>query len=103
MIEHYIKREDAVRNIEKIVDTMSVCLNRDEYNGMRRMKKLCIDALLQTQAVDVRENVHGEWLHQEYDWAGDYLECSNCHEEYCVIDGDMDTDFCPSCGADMRK
>lgn len=98
----YIKREDAVRNIEQIADTMSVCLNEDECNGMRRMKQLCIAAVVQTRSADVRENVTGQWIHHEYDWAGDYWECSNCHEEYASSDGDIDCDFCPGCGAEMR-
>lgn len=35
-MDDYIKREDAIHDIEQIADTMSVCLNRDECNGMRK-------------------------------------------------------------------
>lgn len=43
---------------------------------------------------DVRPNVHGEWA--KICWkAFRCSECKNISEYY--------TDFCPNCGADMRK
>ncbi len=40
-----ISREDAIKAVKDIVDTMSVCLNVDECHGMRRMKDRVIDEL----------------------------------------------------------
>ena len=56
------------------------------------------------------EPKQGEWIPKEM-WTegvgmgeqyGRYYECSECHREYR---GDMESchNFCPNCGADMRK
>lgn len=107
-MDDYIKRRDAIHDIEQIADTMSVCLNRDECNGMRNMKQLSIAAVFQTHAAEVRENVYGQWkrFHKKngdegyYEWC----ECSVCGERAtagpCYFDNE--TPFCPWCGADMR-
>lgn len=51
---------------------------------------------------DVRENVHGEWIADVayYDEEGCpciVTRCNQCGEPWTV------SNFCPSCGADMRK
>ena len=101
----YIKREDAVLDIEQIVDTMSVCLNRDEYNGMRRMKQLCIAAVSQTQAADVRENLRGHWDNVTISRIGNSsADCSICGATvYDSFTKHMPPSFCPNCGALMTK
>lgn len=43
-----------------------------------------------------------EWKPHEDDWYGDYWECTNCHDEFSIIEGDMYYNYCPNCGADMR-
>ena len=64
-----------------------------------------IDALQMIEdfpTADVRENVHGEWLIDEYN--AEY--CSSCGRhpyndgEYYVAG--WYSDFCPNCGVDMR-
>lgn len=52
----------------------------------------CID---DAKAADVRENVRGEWIDDEF--IGQY-RCSHC--DYYSVD---EYDFCPNCGADMRQ
>ena len=55
-----------------------------------------VDAHLKSlPCADVRENVHGKWVHIHSD---NVWECSNCcmRREYIL------TKFCPNCGADMR-
>ena len=51
---------------------------------------------------DVRENVRGEWQYTILDFAGEKIKslpyCSVCKEEQQFI-----TNFCPDCGASMRK
>ena len=48
--------------------------------------------------LDLAPVVHGEW-----DFIGDYdSRCSVCGEEYCIGPNE-DYNFCPNCGADMRK
>lgn len=48
-------------------------------------------------AADVRPVVHGEWLPAKDGYYG-HVMCSACHK----IES-HETDFCPNCGADMRK
>ena len=45
-------------------------------------------------SVEVRENVHGEWVETE----SVYYICSLCGD-----DSYYESNFCPNCGADMRK
>lgn len=49
---------------------------------------------------DVRQVVRAHWIYHEDDY-GDYYECSNCHDEYVVYEGDMCWKHCPTCGAEM--
>ena len=55
---------------------------------------------------DVRENTHGKWLRRSYigygrepDWCHTYYMCSACRGWV----SEKGYDFCPNCGADMRK
>lgn len=87
-MDDYIKRCDAIHDIEQIADTMSVCLTRDECNGMRNMKQLSIAAVFQTHAADVVEVVRcKDCRHLEI--SGCYGECSMGRlgivspEDYC--------------------
>lgn len=46
---------------------------------------------------------HGEWIRQNVmsdEWYK--LECSNCHKEFEIMEGDLDDyvlNYCPNCGA----
>lgn len=53
------------------------------------------------------ERPHGEWIEKHCDY-GVYYRCSNCHKmppnyECDYKEGAIKTNFCPNCGADMRK
>lgn len=48
-------------------------------------------------AADVRPVVYGEWIFDSEWW--DYV-CTNCK---CRVGNSKGYDFCPHCGADMRK
>ena len=49
---------------------------------------------------DVLPVVRAHWIYHEDDY-GDFYECSNCHDEYVVYEGDMCWKRCPTCGAEM--
>ena len=51
----------------------------------------------------VPERPHGEWIRHIDDLYPEESteECSVCHEEQRITGND--DDFCPKCGADMRK
>ena len=44
----------------------------------------------------------GEWIKNEYDW---YYHCSVCEENNLLHTDEANalSDYCPNCGADMRK
>ena len=44
----------------------------------------------------------GHWIEHEDDWWGNYWECSNCHHEYSIIEGNMYYKHCPECGVKME-
>lgn len=48
--------------------------------------------------VEARPIVHGEWEDDSRDW-----KCNQCHKWLFIFDGDAGMNFCPNCGADMRK
>lgn len=64
-----------------------------------------LDTVLQTineqPTVDAVAVVHGEWLEFDIDYGGIPTvgyQCSECGQSNGFI-----ADFCPNCGADMRK
>ena len=50
------------------------------------------------KTVDAKPVVHGEWVHSELLFEADY--CSICTTAIYNTEG---MNFCPNCGADMRK
>ena len=50
---------------------------------------------------DVLENVHGGWIERCKIGDGYGATCNKCGK-YCPLHTD-DRNFCPNCGADMRK
>ena len=59
--------------------------------------------------MDLRERPKGEWIADTshcYDEDEDTFECSVCKEPFTLICGTPEDNlynFCPNCGADMRK
>ena len=50
------------------------------------------------------ERPHGEWKDLSDGWQEGTYECSNCKEEFVLIEGtpeDNEYNFCPNCGAKM--
>ena len=52
---------------------------------------------------DVREVKHGEWIRVDGDVGYEVYKCSLCGEQITVDDEEELPNFCPNCGADMRK
>ena len=89
----YIKREDAIEIIARHDDTDGTI---KVFSG--RFVNGLISAI---PPADVRENVRGEWQVVGYD--KDYIPivytCSACGFHTTM---ELEFDFCPNCGADMR-
>ena len=49
-----------------------------------------------------RENVKGEWLHDEVTMNGNTVYTPNAKCSICDCYVFQESDFCPNCGADMR-
>lgn len=71
--------------------------SKEAYNAIQN----CMKAVEDAPTVEAKPVVHGEW---KYDWLGEYI-CSNCYERVNVkeVMGEPAWDWCPACGADMRK
>ena len=51
---------------------------------------------------DVRENVRGEWIHDEVTMNGNTVFTPNAKCSICDCYVYQESNFCPNCGADMR-
>ena len=77
-----------------------------QFGNITNKLTMLHEAVRNLPPVDVRENVHGEWIDGKrikmdgtYHW---FRECSVCGRERDDANPDKDTDFCPNCGSDMR-
>lgn len=86
----YIEREqalDVINFADFIADEHGLLLYADSVQA----------CLLDIPTADVQPVVHGHWESQiVYPWK--YAKCSECHRTF-----DVQSNFCPNCGADMRK
>ena len=99
----YIKRSDAMEEIADVPTTMSICISLEECHGMQVAKSLIETRIKAIPAADVRPVVRGKWVHPVPGDGEPY--CSACHAEaeYFYGYGSFEPDYCPNCGADMRK
>ena len=104
-MEELIRKSDVVKVIDKKIQNTSDYLQHDALIEL----EADVEEIPIVEAVQV---VHGEWL----DFYGDYstAECDQCAECYEVSpDSEPKKEyfeafkqcynFCPNCGADMRK
>ncbi len=88
----YIKREDALDIVAHNNVTGEITLNR--YDKI-------IDGIYEIPSADVAPVRHGEWIHpREYGLNLPEHYCSECRAwEY----SDVESKFCPNCGAKMDE
>lgn len=97
----YISREAA---IETAIDAV------DDWDGGSNLSREAIirEWFGHLRTIDVRENVHGEWLDLYVALSNglvlkDSYKCSICGAMWTGTAEELeDLYFCPSCGADMR-
>ena len=88
----YISREDAKNYV----------IGRyDDQLGFITMEDI-IDQLDYVPAADVRPVIRGKWVSANEQSNGGTVYCFSCCSE-CGRKTATNTDFCPNCGADMRK
>ena len=92
----YIEREAALDVVNGWRDQLITTYGEnDEYVKCLETVAENLESLL---AADVREVVKAAWKRIDYKPCGHDYECSACGWK-----NDMETHFCPNCGADMRE
>ena len=84
----------------KATDVISILSLFYNYTDVERYDlALAISAVPTADVVEVK---HGKWIMHIDDLfpAESTMECSECHHEQSLI---IDDNFCPNCGAEMRK
>ena len=98
-MDDYISRQAAIEALDEEPDVWS----DDGYSyGLRDQWRYDKSAIEAVQSADVRENVHGNWVGIDDDPC-ETFECDRCG---FVLDDWIQGafyNFCPNCGADMRK
>lgn len=91
----------AIKSIDEIVCSMSVCISSDYRYGMTAMKDAAMHAIEEQPTVDAVPVVHGKWILKE---RAHYFKCSLCKEPIAYrfgYGGDRYYKYCPRCGAKM--
>lgn len=88
-----IDKKALIEAMSGHVISMSVCLSKDERDGMERMYNTLMNDIEKAPTVDANPVKHGRW---HYTWGGEYPYCSCC--------GRSDSNagkYCGNCGAKM--
>lgn len=93
----YVNANELIKKCDRVINYGIANKKDGEHHISAEFVKKTIEKM---ETADVRENVHGKWLHQELlpnnIFGNMHGECSVCHKVR-IIDN-----FCPNCGADMR-
>ena len=89
--------ESAKTRIYKLCDDERYAPTSGHLRKIEKQKEV---AEVTVMALE-RMLIHGEWTHTGY---GGEWECSNCKSQMALSDDtNSHPNFCPNCGADMRK
>lgn len=97
-----ISRNELLKHSRKVTEY-------DEAGYSRVYRAVSVEDIKYAPTVEAKEVVHGEWKRIGSGSLYDTYECTNCHRPPkwdCLGDNHWRiafTDFCPNCGADMRK
>ena len=106
-MSEYIKREDVIKKMyyEAFDNNVSYMKNMAKWDsGLWIRYKLFENVIETIPSVDVVEPKRGEWVAKTENYYSHWV-CSKCgawalleyNEQMCL------SNFCPNCGADMRK
>ena len=104
----YIDREAAIKLVS---DACAECREGcEEFDGIYADCNQCImhsvvKGLPTIPAAEVRPVVHGKWIEAHAISGHDFRRCSECgtYIESVYFANDYNVNFCPCCGADMRR
>ena len=92
MDDRLVSLDAAIKEVESLVDTMSVCINMDECRGMRSMKRRVLDRL---KSLPSAQPVEASMiLGTSKDGVRLWYQCSACGEPVA----DADDNYCRNCG-----
>lgn len=92
----YIERDAAVELLSQPI-TMSMCLSVEECHHKIAQQRIDRYLVENIPAADVRPVKRGEWIdYQQGRWI--YAKCSECETVH-----DVQSNFCPNCGAKMTE
>ena len=93
-MSEYIEREAAIAMYED---------DEIDMGALKVPVPVIVQNLKDVPAADVREVVHGKWIPVTNGRGGS--ECNQCHayapSHQCGVE--YKSNYCPNCGADMRK
>lgn len=96
-MDDYISREAAIKMRHACKKDCSNCDFAIEGDSWCQGELFVVD-ILRIPAADARPVVRGEWVEDDYG----FIHCSICGTEWDEPEHPK-TNFCPSCGADMRE
>lgn len=93
-----ISRSALIKRRRKVVEYDEAGFSMDYF-------AVSVEEINKAPIVEAVPVVHGEWIEEDDDIDIVY-ECSECGKWFVLIDGNPEENhynFCPACGADMRK
>lgn len=75
----------------------------DLSDGRGKCEVAFLEDIIKVPTADVRENIKGEWIHDEITRNGNTVYIPNAKCSVCDCYVFQESNFCPSCGADMRR
>lgn len=93
-MDDLISRSALIKDLKKEEDECENCMIMPSWHSALKI-------LDEQPTVDAVPVVHGKWLYNGFvkEW-----ECSECHSSISLSDDrNSHPNFCPNCGADMRK
>ena len=102
-----MKREPTTRESLGLKETETMCEKCTHEEICRREQCGEPHCVIRSCFDFEAKRPNGEWIEKHCDY-GVYYRCSNCHKmppnyECDYKEGAIKTNFCPNCGADMRK
>ena len=98
MADEYIRREDALRAVQRQRGANRSPAQNEMLNRIKT-------DIIRAPAADVAPVVHGKWVHSRYDRSSgqfDVVKCSRCGlEAYAMAYHVRDGNYCPRWGARM--
>ena len=100
----YIKRSDAIRAMAQYMMDTALIDNPEASDRIEEWEcNIAAPVMSTVKAADVRENVRGEWIHDQITRNGNTVYTPNAKCSICDCYVFQECNFCPNCGAQMMR